>query len=164
MATAQDLPVAARAAAYSSTDAAVTASRALLGIIARSMVPALESVSLPQFRVLVVLSSSGPLRMGMLAERLGVTISTFTRTADRLVAGGWASRDSNPANRREVLLAPTDAGLALVNAVTESRRRLIDDVLARMDPADREQVGVALQAFSAAAGEPVAADLLVLGL
>lgn len=146
------------------TDATVTASRALLGIIARSMVPALESVSLPQFRVLVVLSSSGPLRMGVLAQKLGVTISTFTRTADRLVTGGWARRESNPDNRREVLLALTDAGRGLVNTVTEHRRLLIEDVLLRMAPADRQQLGDALTAFAAAAGEPAAADLLVLGL
>ena len=74
-------------------DATVTASRALLGIIARSMLPALEDVSLPQFRVLVLLSSAGALRMGALAERLGVTVSTFSRTADRLVTGGWATRE-----------------------------------------------------------------------
>lgn len=145
-------------------DATVTASRALLGIIARSMLPALEEVSLPQFRVLVVLSSAGPLRMGALAELLGVTVSTFSRTADRLVTGGWAVREDNPENRREVILAPSAKGRGLVAAVTEHRRQLIADVLVRMAPAERDRLSVTLQAFADAAGEPAAADLLILGL
>lgn len=145
-------------------DATVTASRALLGIIARSMVPALEEVSLPQFRVLVLLSTAGPLRMKALAERLGVTVSTFSRTADRLVAGGWAVRENSPDSRREVILAPTEQGLALVASVTDHRRRLVEGVLARMEPADRDRLTRSLRAFTDAAGEPSVAELLILGL
>ncbi|MBN9193756.1 MarR family transcriptional regulator [Microbacterium sp.] len=146
------------------TDATVTASRALLGIIARSMLPALEDVSLPQFRVLVLLSSAGPLRMGALAERLGVTVSTFSRTADRLVTGGWAVREDNPGNRREVILAPSDKGLGLVASVTDHRRQLIEGVLKSMTPAQRDQLVDSLRAFTDAADEPSVAELLILGL
>ena len=144
--------------------AVVTASRALLGIIARSMLPALEEVSLPQFRVLVLLSSAGPQRMGTLAERLGVSVSTFSRTADRLVGGGWAAREDNPENRREVILALTEKGRGLVASVTDQRRDLIVDVLLRMPPSERERLAESLQAFAEAAGEPAVADLLILGL
>lgn len=42
----------------------LTASRALLGVIARSLATVMDTVTLPQFRVLVVLSDFGPLRMG----------------------------------------------------------------------------------------------------
>jgi len=145
-------------------DATLTASRALLGIIARSMAPALEKVTLPQFRVLVLLSSSGTLRMGALAERLGVNISTFSRTADRLVLSGWVQREENPDSRREVMLVLTEQGRDLVASVTDHRRRLIEDVLAQMDPADATALAGALQAFADAAGEPALTDLLVLGL
>jgi DNA-binding MarR family transcriptional regulator len=145
-------------------DATVTASRALLGIIARSMLPALEDVSLPQFRALVLLSGAGPLRMGALAERLGVTVSTFSRTADRLVAGGWAVREDNPDSRREVILALTPKGQGLVASVTDHRRALIEDVLTRMPQAERERLADSLRAFADAAAEPSVADLLILGL
>ncbi|KIC57917.1 MarR family winged helix-turn-helix transcriptional regulator [Microbacterium hominis] len=145
-------------------EATLTASRALLGIIARSTLPALEEVSLPQFRVLVLLSSAGPLRMGALAERLGVTVSTFSRSADRLVGGGWAVREDNPDSRREVILAPTEQGRRLVTAVTEHRRRLIEEVLAAMPATQRRGLIDALQAFADAAGEPTDVDLLALGL
>lgn len=145
-------------------DASVTASRALLGIIARSMVPALEQVSLPQFRVLVLLASAGPQRMGALAELLGAHVSTFSRTADRLVSGGWATREGNPLSRREVILAPTGRGLDLVASVTNARRVLIADVVSRMSDDDRERLETSLRAFAHAAGEPLLSDLLVLGI
>ncbi|MBW4043283.1 MAG: MarR family transcriptional regulator, partial [Acidobacteria bacterium] len=40
--------------------AALRASRAMLGIVARSVAPALDKVSLPHFRVLVLLETGGP--------------------------------------------------------------------------------------------------------
>lgn len=42
----------------------LAASRALLGVVARSVMEALEDVTLPQFRVLVVLTAHGRLPIG----------------------------------------------------------------------------------------------------
>ena len=69
----------------------LTASRALLGVVAQSVSPALEFVTLPHFRVLVILTSAGPLRMGSLAERMGANSSTFSRST-RPDGGGWMGR------------------------------------------------------------------------
>jgi len=146
------------------TEATLTASRALLGIVARSVADALEEVTLPQFRVMVVLSTTGPLRLGTLAERMGANASTFSRGVDRMVAGGWVVRTENPDSRREVLVGLTEAGHRLVTAITERRRRDIRAVLARMTPQDRQALAEALTAFNRAAGEPTVEDLLVLGL
>lgn len=142
----------------------LTASRALLGIVARSVAPALEVVSLPQFRVLVLLSSEGPRRVGQLAERIGANPSTFSRSIDRMVAGGWVARTENPESRREVMLELTDDGRRLVESVTVRRRRAVDEVLTRMSPTDRGALVHALTAFTDAAGEPAVGDLLALGL
>ncbi|MCB8043194.1 MarR family transcriptional regulator [Microbacterium oxydans] len=81
-------------------DAVLHASRALLGVVARSIAPALDQISLPQFRVLVVLTATGPLRMGALAERIGAQPSTFSRTVDRMVTNGWLARAANENSRR----------------------------------------------------------------
>ncbi len=145
-------------------DATLAASRALLGVVARSMVSALEVVTLPQFRVLVVLSSAGPTRMGAVAERMGVIPSTFSRFIDRMVAGGWVERASSPDSRREVLLELTPSGRRLVDEVTERRREGILAVLSAMTVKQQGAVHHALQAFADAAGEPPAADLLTLGI
>jgi len=151
----------------SSSDASeemLIASRALLGIVARSVAPALEVVSLPQFRVLVLLSVEGPTRVGQLAERVSANPSTFSRSVDRMVAGGWVVRAENPESRREVLLELTEDGRWLVESVTTRRRRAIDQVLTKMTAAERADLVTALNAFTDAAGEPGVGDLLPLGL
>jgi DNA-binding MarR family transcriptional regulator len=149
---------------WDATDATLTASRALLGVVARSVAGALESVTLPQFRVLVVLTTTGPLRMGSLAERMHANPSTFSRSVDRMVAAGWLERSSSPDSRREVLIAMTSAGRALVDEVTESRRREIGAILARLNPAERDSVRAGLELFAIAAGEHSIEELLVLGI
>ena len=143
--------------------ATLAASRALMGVMARSMASVLDQITLPQFRVLVLLSTSGPLRTGALAERSGVHASTLTRTADRLVRGGWVRRIENPLSRREVIIELTDAGAALVREVTDRRAAELAEILARLAPEGRAQVLAGLEIFAAAAGEPTAQDLLVLG-
>ena len=145
-------------------EATVLASRALLGVVARSVSSALELVSLPQFRIMVVLASEGPLRVTTLAQRMGAVQSTFSRSLDRMVAGGWLVRAENPDSRREILVRLSDQGRHLVEEVTDRRRAEIRAVLERLGPEARASVGAALAAFSEAAGEPSADDLLVLGL
>ncbi len=148
----------------SAADATLTASRALLGIVARSVAPALDVVSLPHFRVLVLLSRSGPVRVSSLADVLGANLSTFSRSVDRLVAGGWVVRVDNPESRREVLLELTEDGRRLVRSVTLRRRRELVEILGRMDDPSRTATLDGMRAFAQAAGEPPVADLLVLGL
>ena len=143
--------------------ATLDASRALMGVMARSMASVLDQITLPQFRVLVLLAGSGPLRTGALAERSGVHASTLTRTADRLVRAGWVRRVENPLSRREVLIELTDAGAGLVREVIDRRAKEISEILGRVGEAERATILAGMQAFAAAAGEPQAQDLLVLG-
>ena len=141
------------------------ASRALLGVVARSVAPVLDRVTIPQFRVLVVLSTSdGPVRSGDLAAALGVHPSTFTRTADRLVASSLVRRAENPENRRETLIELTSDGTDIVAQVTDRRQREIRSVLARVEPGERDLVLQAMTVFARAAGEPKVRDLLALGV
>lgn len=145
-------------------EATVLASRALLGMVARSVSSALELVTLPQFRIMVVLATEGPLRVTTLAQRMGAVTSTFSRTLDRMVAGGWLVRAENPDSRREVLVRLSDQGRRLVEDVTERRRVEIRAALERLAPEQRATISAALATFSDAAGEPSADDLLILGL
>ncbi|HEY2642894.1 MAG TPA: MarR family transcriptional regulator [Galbitalea sp.] len=147
-----------------SVETTLTASRALLGVVARSVSTALDSVTLPQFRVLIVLSSSGPMRMGLLAERMHAVASTFSRSIDRMVHGGWVERIDSPDSRREVIIRLTSLGRALVDEVTERRRHEIAEILSRMSQDERTVLQGALVSFSEAAGEASAEELLVLGL
>lgn len=133
-------------------DAVLIASRALVGVAARSLDAAGDEVTLPQFRALVLLAS-GPRTAGALATDLAVHPSTATRLADRLVRKGLISRTTVPDNHREVELALTANGREIVAAVLSRRRREIETIVARIDPAHRLALIDALQAFSEAAGE-----------
>lgn len=144
--------------------ATLVASRSLFGFVAQSLAPALDELTMPQFRVLVVLDGAAPLRMGDLAERVGVHPSTLSRTVDRLVAGDWIARASSQESRREVHVKLSDRGRALVNDVTDRRRTQIARVLTSMPDADRTAVRRGMELFAAAAGEASPEDLLELGL
>lgn len=147
----------------SDIDAVVLASRALLAVVARTINPALEEVSLPQFRVLVVLVGAGPHRVGALAERLGSVTSTFSRAIDRMEAAGWVVREPSPDSRREIIVTATDAGRELVGRVTASRRAELVTILEALSDDRLAELADAFRHFAEAAGEPALEDLLPIG-
>jgi DNA-binding MarR family transcriptional regulator len=134
--------------------ALLTASRALVGVSARSLARVEEAVTITQFRTLVVLEGHGDTRLNQLAERLGVTPSTALRMVDRLITAELVTREENKADRREVLIALTLQGAQLVSEVTKRRRAEIAAIVAAMPQEGRKGVIAALNAFAQAAGEP----------
>jgi DNA-binding MarR family transcriptional regulator len=137
------------------TEAMLTASRVLVGVAARSLaVAAPADVTLPQYRALVVLAARGPVRVGVLADALGIHPSTATRLCDRLVDRRLVRRAVDRTNRRETTISLSAAGRKVVDDVTEVRRAEIRGIVDRI-PADLRAAAVtALVAFAAAAGEP----------
>jgi len=129
------------------------ASRAFVGLTARSLAGIDGDVTLPQFRALVVLAVRGPQRSVDIAEELRVNPSTGTRMCDRLVRKGLVRRMRSTSDRRVVRLRLTRAGHDIVEQVITRRR----DELVRLVAATAElwQPGVteALCAFAEAAGE-----------
>ena len=138
------------------TDALLTASRLLVAISARSIAHVDETITIPQFRTLVILSNHGPMNLGTLAGRLGVQRSAAGRMVDRLVAVGLIDRQTNPTSRRELLAALTTRGRQIVRRVTAHRRDEIARIVEAMPPQERRGLVRALTAFTAAGGEPEA--------
>lgn len=136
------------------TDAVLTASRLLVAVSARSIAAVDDSITIPQFRLLVVLESRGHSKLATLAEHLGVNPSTATRMVDRLVAGGLVSREANPESRRELLVGLTEVGASVVRAVTDHRRAEVSRIVGRMPADARHGLVQALSAFTEAGGEP----------
>lgn len=134
-------------------DAFLTASRVLVAVAARSLGAAKTEVTRPQYRVLVILASRGPQRIGDLAELLAVTSSSATRVCDRLEANGFLERHPVPDDRRVVCASITQAGRGLVDQVTQARRQEIDAIVAAMPAEYPGRLLAALRAFSDAAGE-----------
>ncbi|WP_432135356.1 MULTISPECIES: MarR family winged helix-turn-helix transcriptional regulator [unclassified Streptomyces] len=138
------------------TRAVLTASRLLVAVSARSLAAVEDRVTLPQFRMLVVLSTRGATKLVALAELLQVAPSTAMRMVDRLIAAGLADRHQNPDNRRETLLQLTDEGRRTVEDVTARRRTEIAAIVERLSPTQRLALIEALAAFNEAGGEPLA--------
>ncbi|KJK47094.1 hypothetical protein UK23_21410 [Lentzea aerocolonigenes] len=136
------------------TDAVLTASRLLVAVSAQSIAAVGDAITLPQFRVLVVLDSRGPMKLTTLAEILDVNPSTATRMVDRLFSSELVARQQNPASRREVVIELTPAGRKIVRSVTRRRRTAIGKIVQRMPERDRRGLVDALVAFAEAGGEP----------
>jgi DNA-binding MarR family transcriptional regulator len=134
-------------------EAVIAASRALVAVAARSLAATADDITLPQFRVLVILATQGPQRVVDLAEALDVNTSTSTRMCDRLVRKGLVERTRPEWDRRTVVISLTRAGRDLVNAVMRRRRADVRAILRRMTPEQRSSLVSALRGFSEAAGE-----------
>ena len=138
------------------TDALLTASRSLVAISARSIALVDETITIPQFRTLVILSNEGPINLATMAGLLGVQPSTTGRMVDRLVSAGFVDRQPHPNSRRELVAELTARGREVVRQVTAHRRREIARIVAKMPPRERRGLVRALTAFTAAGGEPAA--------
>jgi len=137
----------------STTAALLVASRALVGIAARSLA-GVDDITLPQYRALVVLTRRIPVTVGDLALTLDVHRSTATRLCDRLERKGLIRRRPGvSADRRETPVTLTAKGRRLVDRVTEHRRRDLNVIAATMTPTERRRVVESLTRFAQASGE-----------
>lgn len=129
------------------------ASRAFVGITARSLAGLDADVTLPQFRALMVLAMRGPQRPADISAELNVVPSTGTRMCDRLVRKGLIRRTRTPSDRRIVRLRLTPAGRSLVEEVVSRRRDELAAIVAATASHWQPSVTAALNAFAEAAGE-----------
>ena len=135
-------------------DAVLRASRALVGVAAASIAELGDVVTIPQFRVLVMIDTRGPLNLASVADGLDVNPSNASRICDRLIRAGFVNRDEAAVDRRNISLSLTRDGRQLVRKVTGHRRRAIGRILSVMSPEERDAVVAALDVFAGAAGEP----------
>ncbi len=126
-------------------------SRLMTAVVARTLVDIKDAVSVPQLRVLVMLSYRAPLNLTTIAHGLGVNASNASRTCEQLVVSGLLAREEDPVDRRHLALALTTAGLRLVGTLMQSRRLILDEAVRRMPPVEQRRLVRALTAFLTAA-------------
>ena len=141
------------------TDALLTASRLLVAISARSIALVDDTITIPQFRTLVILSNEGPVNLATLAGLLEVQPSTIGRMVDRLVTAGLIDRRPHPTSRRELVVGLTTRGGRVVQKVTANRRKELARVVEKMPVRERRGLVRALTAFATAGGEPPYVDI-----
>jgi len=131
----------------------LTTSRVFVAIAARSLASIEADVTLPQFRLLIVLAAHGPQTLRSLADFLAVNASTATRMCDRLVRKGLIRRRTSSSDRREVRLALTEEGRELVDHATKQRRIELSRLLESVPAEEQRHLVQALTYINVAAGE-----------
>jgi DNA-binding MarR family transcriptional regulator len=90
-----------------------------------------------QERALRMISrSEEPPRMTELADELGIVPRSLTNVIDSLEEAGLVRRETDPRNRRAILLHLTERGNALRDDMRSARRAAAEELLAPLSPAD----------------------------
>ena len=66
--------------------------------------------------VMVAETAGAPITSGELRQRMGLSGAAITYLVDRMMASGHITRQSDPADRRKVILRYSDSGLATARA------------------------------------------------
>jgi DNA-binding MarR family transcriptional regulator len=123
----------------------------------RREAPELEPALTPTQRVaLAVVADEGPLRLGVLADRIGTSDSAATRAVDVLAGHSLVERQPDPADGRAILIAATPAGIARRDEGLARLERALVGTLEHLEPADLARLAELLGRVSAAleANEP----------
>jgi DNA-binding MarR family transcriptional regulator len=109
------------------------------------------SISMAQIKALFVVGVAGELQMSELTARLGVSSSTVSGLVDRLADHGYLTRRDDPADRRHVILAPTAAGLELLDRFRELGASQLRALLEQLTPDELQTVSDAVRILVRAA-------------
>lgn len=133
----------------SDVEIVVDATRAVGHLIAESLASMEPTITMPQWRVLVLVSQS-PCNLSAVANDLRVHASNATRICDRLVSAGLVRRRRDDGDRRNVVLTLTTAGQRLYNKAMRARRTQVEGAMARMSPTQRKALIKGMAAFAEA--------------
>ncbi|HVT22186.1 MAG TPA: MarR family transcriptional regulator [Mycobacteriales bacterium] len=89
-----------------------------------------------QWSALAMVDTHGPLRIGDLAEREGVSAPTATRVVASLEELGFLSRTTDPADRRTSYIALTDVGRDKIESMRRSQSTELVQRLSAMPAQD----------------------------
>jgi DNA-binding MarR family transcriptional regulator len=120
----------------------------------------LLGMRLRQFLVLSYLSERSPSRQQDLCETLLLDANNCVLLLNELEVAGWTERKRDAVDRRRHVVEITAKGRAALERARLAQHTLEDEVLAALDPQEREQLQGLLRKTLAGlhgrAGEPVA--------
>lgn len=103
-----------------------------LAFASRTLEKALGQMTLPQYRVLTLITNS-PERASRIAQTADVTRPSMTGLVDGLVAKGWVTRSGVDGDRRGVSLAITPEGAHAYDAAQHAMGAAIQELLGHAD-------------------------------
>jgi len=115
---------------------------------ALSPVTSAEGVSRDGWRVLLMLARGGGRSMGEIASHTALPAPTATRVVDRLVASRLAYRNTDPVDRRRVLVHLAADGRAVVERVCGRVERKAGAAIGGSHTRERAQLAQLLEALA----------------
>jgi len=97
-------------------------------------------MTIAQAATLETLRLEGPLRMGQLGRRLGITPSTLTRNLKRLLDRGYVRRDADGDDARAAVVALTAPGRKQADKLERQEEAFAGEILDRIDLENRDAV------------------------
>src|ERR1700690_3679278 len=95
-----------------------------------------QDLTFGQLRVLMIVQREGPVSIGALAERLGVSLASASETIDRLERHGLVLRHDRSDDRRVVECRLSEDGERLVEAIAGLRMDAMRRMLGVLDPTE----------------------------
>jgi len=97
-------------------------------------------MTIAQAATLETLRLEGPLRMGELGRRLGITPSTLTRNLQRLLDADYVTRRVDGRDGRAAVVALTTSGRRQADKLERQEEWFAGEILERIDPHRRAEV------------------------
>jgi DNA-binding MarR family transcriptional regulator len=119
----------------------------LVSVIARS------SPEIPAVATLIELRDTGELTQQTLCGRLHIDPTNLVEILNELEQRGYAMRRRDPEDRRRHLVEISDAGVAALDEIAKVMDAVEDELLAGVDPAERERLEGVLTSIWESSGD-----------
>jgi DNA-binding MarR family transcriptional regulator len=103
-----------------------------------------SGLSMPQFNILMQLHYQRACGVSDISARMDITNAAASQLVEKLVQAGLLERAEDPNDRRVKQLRLTVNGRELVEAGLAARYRWVDELIERLDPAEREALAQAM--------------------
>ena len=108
-------------------------------------------LTMPQFRIVLLLFTDGPARVSALASALDVSLATTTGITDRLVQHGFIVKENDPEDGRAVICQLSGKGREVIARLWELRESRVRSLLERIPLTKLEVVSKAMKTILEAA-------------
>lgn len=102
-------------------------------------------MSIPQFRALLFLNRNEDASLSQVAEHIGLTLPSMSSMIDGLVAGGLATRETSPHDRRRMTLTLTARGRTTLQSALEATEAYLRELFRTLPSAERATIVRAMQ-------------------
>ncbi|MFJ9412945.1 MarR family winged helix-turn-helix transcriptional regulator [Streptomyces sp. NPDC101227] len=114
-----------------------------------------QGLTMARGKLMAVLHHTGPVRISVIAAKLGIAARSVTEAVDALERDGLVTRQPDPTDRRAVLVALTERGTTVIREAEGPRRAVVNGLFSALDADDRAELLRLLDILGRAADEGV---------